>query len=311
MENRNEHILEKDIVLPNIVQEKAKEAFGQIEKGRTEIMKEKARKEKHYGWRRRVSAMLGICACAAFVLIGVYGSYEKENTEAVDNMFSVKVFAAESSDATENGYVTLDAEKKNTISLGEEGEAWVLCELEDGRISYSINTHFLCKGENIEKITYSINRGAFQIVESQDSIILEGEAYEGSLNVGSVGGSDKELSPEEGESMETTKYYKSFTVSYDKQMNEQTWINICGESDENWDALFGTDKSLEERVAGIEQLVKDVIITCTVHYMDGSVDESNIMIGGGIVTPQQSETSAMSQPYEMLQPYETFVFYLK
>lgn len=305
MENRNEHILEKEIVVPNIVQKKAKEAFLQIEKERTDIMEENTRKKKYNGWSRRMSGMLGMCACTALVLIGVYGFYEKADTGAVDNMFSVKVYAAESSDVTENGYVTLDAEKQNMISLGEEGKAWNLCEQEDGGISYSINTHFLCSGDNIEKITYRINRGAFQIVESQDTIVLEGEAYEGSLDVGIVGGAVGESRPEDGESFETLKYYKEFTVSYDNQFNEQTYINISGESDENWDDLFGTDKSLEERVAGIEQLVKDVTITCTVHYTDGSVDETNIMIGGGIATPQQSEVP------EKAQSYETFVFYLK
>jgi len=179
----------------------------------------------------------------------------------------------------------------------------VLCGGEDGTVSYCVGTHFFCEGEDIESITYSINEGAFQIVEPKDfTIVKDGEKYEGALNTGQIGGIDDETT---GDGLSVTNNYKSFTVSYDNQMNDQTWINICGETNENRDDLFGEDKNLEDRVAGIEKLVDNVVITCTVQYADGSVSESQITIGGGTVQPEGAAIT------EKAQPYATFVFRLQ
>ena len=317
---RKKQIFKESIEIPDIVQSKADEAFETIRKERTELMeRKKLLKLGGIIANKKKNTALGICVCAALSLvIGWYGLFGKNGTGSVvpvhppengevlqtaQDLFTIKVYAASASDASENGYVTLEEGKSVPLSLGEKDIEYVLCEGEDGTVSYCVGTHFFCEGENIESITYSINEGAFQIVEPKDfTIVKDGEKYEGALNTGLIGGIDDETT---GDGLSVTNNYKSFTVSYDNQMNDQTWINICGVTNENWDDLFGEDKNLEDRVAGIEKLMSDVVITCTVQYTDRSISESQITIGGGTVQPERAGIP------EKEQPYETFVFQLQ
>ena len=320
MGNRKKQIFKENIEIPDIVQRKADEAFEIIRKERIELMeRKKFLKLGGIMTNKKKKTALGICVCAALSLvIGGYGLFGKNGTGSVapvwpfgneeafqtaQDLFTIKVYAASASDDSENGYVTLEDGKGVPLSLGEKDIGYVLCEGEDGTVSYCVGTHFFCEGEDIESITYSINEGAFQIVEPKDfTIVKAGEKYEGALNTGLIGGIDDETT---GDDLSVTNNYKSFTVSYDNQMNERTWINICGVTNENWDDLFGKDKNLEDRVAGIEKLVDNVVITCTVQHADGSVGESQITIGGGTVKPEGTGIP------EKAQPYETFVFRLQ
>ncbi len=317
MGKRKEQILETGVEIPDIVQKKVEAAFEVIRMERTETMEEK-KKDGIFMMNGKKRAVLGVCACAALLVVaGSFGLSGKEDAgivesnqvaenenviQTVQDMFTMKVYAAEAPDAGENGYVTLEKGKAVPISLdGDVG--YVLCESEDGNVSYCISTHFLCEGEDIEYITYSINGGVFQIVEPKDStIVTSSEKYEGDINTGGIGGVDNE---ETGEILSVTNHYKAFTVSYDNQTNDQTWINICGNSDENWDVVLGEDKTLEEKVNGINKMMEDVVITCSVQYTDGSTSEAQITIGGGIITPEGTGIP------EKEQPYPTFVFQLQ
>ena len=40
--------------------------------------------------------------------------------------------------------------------------------------------------------------------------------------------------------------------------------------------------TLEDRVDAIEEMMQNVVITCTVHYTDGTSEDAFITIGGGI-----------------------------
>lgn len=319
MKSRKEQIFQENLVIPEIVERKAEEAFEVIRMERIEKMEEK--KQKNSGdlmMRNKKKAAIGIAACAALLLaagsIGLSGREDagtmnprqvaegKDVFQSAADMFTMKVYAAETPDAGDSGYVTLEQGKAVPLSLdGDIG--YVLCGSEDGSISYCISTHFLCEGEDIESITYSINEGAFQIVEPKDSTIVTlSEKYDGEINTGAIGGEDNE---ETGEILSVTNLYKSFTVSYDNQINDQTWINICGNTDERWDEVFGQDKTLEEEVNGIEKIMKDVIITCNVQYTDGSTSEAQVLIGGGITKPEETGAS------EKAEPYATFVFQMQ
>lgn len=321
MRSRKKQIFEDNIVIPDIVQEKAESAFEIIRKERAYTMKEKNYKinGQFMGKNRGRTAALGICACTALMLVtGTSGLLQKENTgtegitdqtsqrneilQAIENSFTVKVYAAE------NEYVNLENGKEVPLSLRNDVGDYVLCANEDGGISYCISTNFLCEGDNIESITYSINHGALQVVEPKDaSIVTEGVKYEGELNTGAVGVEEEKETTGEIQSVQTN--YKSFTVSYENQNNEQTWINICGNSDKNWNELFGDGKDSENMINGLDELMEDVLITCTVQYTDGSVGEKQITIGGGIYHPEEM-SEAVETP-EKAQPFETFVFRLQ
>lgn len=298
MKSRMEQIFKENIEIPEIVQRKVEETFLAIRKEETETMKEKKYvKRGTFIMNSKRKAVLVICICTLLLLAtSMYGLFGRDDTgivdstqtpesgnmlQAVQDLFTVKVYAAGIPDDSGDGYVPLGTSEYIPLSFDGGAVAYMLSSIEDGGVSYCINTGFLCEGENIEHITYSINKGTFQIVEPKDStIVKDGEKYEDNLITGSVGGEEV---AENGESLSVLNNYKSFTVSYDNQINDQTSINICGNTNESWDELFGEKPTLEGKVAGLEKMLKDVVITCTVQYEDGSVAESQITMGGGTI----------------------------
>ncbi|MBQ3692223.1 MAG: hypothetical protein II931_02760 [Clostridia bacterium] len=246
-------------------------------------------------------------ACAALIAAaGIGGSLylsnqpePASNSESSvlpdENVFTLKVNAEE-----------LEKEKGVPVDFGAAHKSASLNGSND-RVSYSIATGFNCEGSGIESITYSINKGAFQIVENPDaSIITSGKRYEGTLNVGQVG---------DGES---TNYYTEYTLGYDAQSNDTTCINICGEVVDShvYNEVFGCVENPEnynpQTVAdGYTDMLKDVEITCTVHYTDGTSASENIIIEGQVMTLE--ETKKILGEKELEYDYRSicFVFKLK
>lgn len=314
MNTNHDNILKKDIIVPKIVQLKAEESLLHIKEKGTDNMKERNivhMENKTRKCHKIIKPMIAACACAVlFIAAGASGAFknvkeinngetyvhtteDEDLTNVLSNMFTLKVYAADSPDASENGYVTLEAGKN--ILLKETGLGSVLGGDEDDMISYCIGTQFLCEGDNIESITYSINNAAFQIVERPNfSIITDFEEYDGTLNTGTIGGEESESGEE---ILSVRRLYKSFTVSYNNQSNDHTWINICNETDLDWNSFFGEGKTLEDRVNGIDKMMKDVVITCTVHYTDGTSSDAFITVGGGIITPEVTGIPEKDKPY--------------
>lgn len=303
MIKESKNIFKEDIEVPEIVQLKAEEAFMQIKKKGldTHTMKENniiPLRHQNRQTSKLIKSCAAMCACTVlFAAVGYFNplthtaekgsekntlqSTEKTDlTKTLTNMFTLQVYAADSPEASENGFITLQPGKGFVITENALGS--VLCDNEEGNITYCIGTQFLCEGENVESITYSIENAAFQIVEPKDSsIITDYEEYSEFLNVGTVGGEDDEF----GNGLSVGRHYKSYTVDYEKQFNDDTWINVCNVTNIPWDTIYANGNTLEDRVNGFEEMLKNVVITCTVHYTDGTSDSGTITIGGAIVTP--------------------------
>ena len=363
-----------DVELPEIVQEKADEAFSMIIAEGKKTMKTNKSLEnvtKTSEQRRNVEMRVGravkaamagaaaIAACAIVivgkdVLTGGENGFDRDTelfsdtrvtessegailsdedtTEgsdgtilsAFDNMFTLRVKAAESLPGGQEGqagggrqdaqseekYVVLEAGHQIPLVTGSLAQSYVLGgDEETGQVDYCINTPFSCEGENIEKIVYSINRGAFQIVQAQgESIIVEGEAYEeddriNNMNCGSIGGnySDDEMGLPE-KPIET-KYYKSLTLNYQKQSDDDTWINIVDnvpDSKEAFDLIWGRD-DLQSFNSGLQKLLENTMITCTVWYTDNTSQSVDIKVGSRIMTYREAgepEASVKGDPDE-------------
>lgn len=313
MSKEYKNIFEEEIVVPEIVQLKTEEALTQIkQKGTNDSMKEHdiiPMKPKSPKKSKILKICVAVCACFALFISASHfnnvlnvggkniGSNSVQNTENsnivenLTNMFTIQVYAADSPYASQDGYVTLEP-GKSVITGNQAG--YVLCENEEGNVTYCVGTRFLCEGENIESITYEIENAAFQIVESEDSsIITSFEEYGTLLNTGSVGGGGvKEERPgeyEEYEYVTTIGFYKLYTLDYDKQSDDETWINICNVTDIPWESSLGNCDTMEEKANCMDDMMKDVRIICTVHYSDGTTDSGTIRVGGAVITPEMTE----------------------
>lgn len=203
----------------------------------------------------------------------------------------------------------LDAGRPVPLVNGNTSQSYVLGGDDvTGQIDYCISVPLSSEGEHIEKVTYSINKGAFQIVQAEGkSIIVSGEEYAeddriNNMNCGSIGGN---YSEETGlpENPVETKFYKSFTVDYQKQSDDQTWINIVDnvpDSQEAIDLIWGQD-SLQAMQSGLQKILDNTTITCTVEYTDHTSQSVDIKVGSRVMTYREAgepEASVKGDPDE-------------
>lgn len=225
---------------------------------------------------------------------------EKKETgapSAFDKMFTLYVKAAET-DGKQSGEGRKQDGQSTQLSVGksvpllnsDKADSWVLGgdDVNGSVVDYCISMPFTCEEDHIEKITYSINNGAFQIVQPEDeSIIVDGQLYEGELDTGSIGGDyDEENGGLPSRPFETV-LYRSFTLDYNRQADEDTWINICNNrsvSKEVFDEIWGEGKSLEDMNHGIQQMLDNTVITCTVQYADHTSRAVTIKVGSKIMS---------------------------
>lgn len=303
MDQRNVFI--NDIEIPDIVQQKADYAFSQIRKEKVEKMnknivqistknKNNTKALKAKVWKKAVTA---VAACAVLVTaIGLSDFYHTSNRAAENEAEQTADFAmntnpfvltVQAAGLEGNDYRELESGKPVAIDINAGG--WVLSGSEDGSCSYCINLPLSCEGEGITGITYQVNKGAFQVVEKEDDgIIIEGKETR-ELNAGQIGGAyDEENSGEELYPV-SVKYYSEFTLDYEKQSSETTWINMCNEvmiSDMN--LIWGEDSTKEDWVKGYQELVEGTIITCTVHFEDGTSQIAELEAGTVLTTAEEA-----------------------
>ena len=275
-----------DVEIPEVVTHKATEAFSTIKAERNKKMRAEenrgSSKTKIVKMAKRITA---VAACAALLVVATTAGStlrqnNEKNTTADSDLFTLRVMAAE-----------LDADSPQAYLSKEAGYDWAICETEEGGITYAIGVPLTCEGENIDSVTYSINQGAFQIVHPADSsIVLNGTAYEGELNVPITGGEENT----NGDLGSSIDYYSSYTVDYDTQTSDTTWINICdnkpmAEADQN---LLFNNENLEDNAAFFNKLFKGVTITCTVNLTDGTTQSETINMHGQVLTFEEANIPA-------------------
>lgn len=108
-----------------------------------------------------------------------------------------------------------------------------------------------------------------------------------------------EATEEDREARVNQKALSSYTVAYDKQISDNTVINICGDSvltEKEIKALYRSADP-QETADMYNKMFGDTVITCTVTFTDGSTQEQEIGIGGAVLTYEQMGQLA-DQPAE-------------
>ena len=287
MSKKVSEILNSDIQVPEIVQKKADVAFSQIQsEGETNMSKKNLKVTKLFA---------AMAACASIIIVAsTTNNYlnrpqeEKETTVAEhtttekENMFTMKVMAAQA-EVTAQKPVAIA--QNNRISHSISGDS------DTNTASYRIDMPLYCEGENIESVTYSINKGYFEICENItddfQSVVESGESLDENSNgyINPIYNDNEEIVAQQA-----LKDYTEYTVSYDDQQKEGVYVTFC--NDEIPFPDFGSmidkrTKTEEEISAVYQKLVDGVVITCTANYKDGTKKGAKINVGAAALTYEE------------------------
>ena len=221
--------------------------------------------------RLRVCITAGIAA-AACVVAGVqlnrFGNGQVPYTETkqdfvtnkTSSAFSLCVYASELS-------------SENSVALNNEnGNSWVFGMRSDSdMLSYCIAFPVSCKGEQIKQITYTINKGAFQNKDQQESVL----------------------------------YCTSYTIDYENQ-DAGCFVNICGftADDEQTENLFFKSESIEagnwtEKLNSI--LFDKIQVTVCVAFEDGTSKTQTIAIAAAASDANSTYEKGQTQKEKLIQ----------
>ncbi len=221
-------------------------------------------------------------ACVIVAVKGVASGITSQSTSVAEstqpaavNSFTV-IF---NSQELANGVTELTKGVTALTSKGYGGSVSVSGNSDKKCVSYSIRVPLQCSGDNISKVTYSVNNGAFRVVEKLDNRVVVGGVSCSGMNV--PGGS-------KGENY-TENFYTMFTLDYGNQGTDTTLIYICNVVNDDdlsiMDNIWAEqDTDLSRQAAGYAQMLGDTVITCIVEYADGSAEEKQIQIGNTVTT---------------------------
>ncbi len=300
-----DNVFLNDVEVPEVVWEKLDAAFLIIKEERENTMKKEKRIQKKYA----VTAAAAACMIAAFTAVAVNGGWIRSVSDEADMMSVAEEtnMVSTSEDTFTLAIMGAELEKDKPVQLVSDSSlitekfagTWMIEGMEGGGAAYCINIPFICRGNNIKNVTYSINNGAFQIVQPVgESIIVDGQLFDGELNTGMIGGYDDESIDGAPVPAYETVFYRSFTLDYQKQSDEKTWINICNECPDNGELeslIFGYT-TLENNNLGIQKMLNHTIITCTVNYTDGTSKSADVLVNSCIMTCAEAGAEIKDDP---------------
>lgn len=274
----------------------------------TEIAVKKAR--RNYHMNRIVKIGVSAVACAALIIVGnaTAGHYMTHTNQTEQGEVTVEenpfVICAQAAELTRDNPVYIKEAVSDTFGFMYDDHG--------KKAGFILEMPLSVKGDKIKSVTYSIKNGFFEVVDKEkgDSTIIDSSAYEGapssfvtveeteegkSVTIYAAG----EATEEDREARANQKALSSYTVAYDKQISDNTVINICGDSvltEKEMKALYGSTDP-QETADMYNKMFGDTVITCTVTFADGTTQEQKIGIGGAVLTYEQMGQLA-DQPAE-------------
>ena len=286
-----------------------------------------------------------MAACAALILgvsrVPDFVSLKKAVTsdepgtfsEKLANAFTVKVMAAGKKKTatkekpipivnTENSSAECWCGSSDVIALRHEiGKGKVNPDDQTKHIDgdlltgYCLNYPVTCEGKNIDTITYSINKGTFQIFTKKGSnYILKGEKYNKKLNCGEIppDGYEEQLG-KQGDEIGVgyeKEFYSSYTVSADNQTFKDVTVNICDEvklSPEMYVKMWDFEnETLQGKLEARNAAIGDTVVTCEIMYKDGSKQTQKMKVGNAIMTPEEAGEVVPNDEKDVKRVYTTY-----
>ncbi|MGN1127175.1 MAG: hypothetical protein ACI4RI_07015 [Ruminococcus sp.] len=253
----------------------AKELYDKINCNREDNIVSIETKRKS---RKRPLAVLAASLAMVLTLGGVMTFGMSKSETGTNNSFVLSVNAAE---VTRNNSAVMNISDGSGLAMGEG---------DDGNVTFSAYLPIGCKGDNIDTITYEINRGAFDIATPEgDKTIVDGKKVP-MMNT-----------PRSGSENDIFNDYSSFTVNYNNQPNDDVTVSIVGDSDKlpekdreyiknHIDELFNLDEntSLDRQKEVTDRLLGDIVIKATVKFKDGTTQTQSIKSCTKIMKPSQA-----------------------
>lgn len=270
MENCYKSALEK-IKLDQSEKDKAKELFFSDQ----ETGRKSGRKKYCMLKPAAVFAAMAALILAANALRGYFGSEVLDAGESGE--FVITAYAQE---LTKTGQVYTKQLEAGSGGMAGNSE----------EISFAFWFPLECRGKNIDTVTYTIQNGAFQITAPAGrSPVVAGEEPDVPIEASSsflLAGDQNE-----------TRQYRSFTVDYKKQSNAETSIEVVDAS-ARWEPEkrrqyqafgfeFSDQKNVELEKEVCDFLTKDLGISCTVTFLDGTTKTKEIAVSNKIVMMSQ------------------------
>lgn len=259
---------------------------------------------------RIVKIGVSAVACAALIIVGnaTAGHYMTHTNQTEQGEVSVEenpfVICAQAAELTRDNPVYIKEAVSDTFGFMYDDHG--------KKAGFILEMPLSVKGDKIKSVTYSIKNGFFEVVDKEkgDSTIIDSSVYEGapssfvtveetekgkSMTLYAVG----EATEEDREARVNQKVLSSYTVAYDKQISDNTVINICGDSvltEKEMKALYRSADP-QETADMYNKMFGDTVITCMVTFADGTTQEQKIGIGGAVLTYEQMGQLA-DQPAE-------------
>lgn len=202
-----------------------------------------------------------VCAVAVGSTFAV-GHFNDSKNSGSKNSFVLNVSAAEIGRKAANGDKT--DTKGSKVTTGTSG--YIVSQGDDKTWHYDFTLPVVCKGNNIDEITYTVNRGSI------------------TLDAGSTLDSEK---------TDTDK--KSETVSYKALPKDKlVSLDICGDSSslskseqQILDKGLIPQADMEQYKNAIDILLKDLKVTVKAKFNDGTTEEETINVNSKLCTSEE------------------------
>lgn len=217
-----------------------------------------------------------VCAVAVgstFALGQFDNNKTNSNGKTGSNSFVLNVNAAEISRKTADS--NKSGSKNPKVSVGEAG--YVVSQGDDHNWYYDFSLPISCKGNNIDEITYTVNKG---------SITLYADEVDADSTLGS-----------EDADVVTTEITdkKSETVSYKTLSKDKVvFLDIYGDSSslskseqKILDKGLIPQADMEQYKKAMDVLLKDLKVTVKAKFNDGTTEEETINVNSKLVSTQQ------------------------